>query len=57
MKEINSLELSFLIKSIKQNLASSKIQKIKQISDSAFSFELYKQKKPYLEAGRKNPWL
>jgi len=45
MKEINSLELSFLMKSIKQNLVNSKIQKIKQISDNTFSFELYKQKK------------
>lgn len=33
------------MKSIKQDLVNSKIQKIKQISDSAFSFELYKQKK------------
>jgi len=45
MKEINSLELSFLMKSIKQDLVNSKIQKIKQISDNTFSFELYKQKK------------
>lgn len=45
MKEINSLEISFLVKKIKEDSVSSKIQKIKQISQNTFLFELYKQKK------------
>ena len=45
MKEINSLEISFLVKKMKEDLVSSKIQKIKQIGENTFSFELYKQKK------------
>jgi predicted ribosome quality control (RQC) complex YloA/Tae2 family protein len=45
MKEINSLEISFLVKKLKEDLVSSKIQKIKQIGENIFSFELYKQKK------------
>jgi len=45
MKEINSLEISFLVKSLKKDLVNSKIQKVKQISEKAFSFELYKEKK------------
>jgi predicted ribosome quality control (RQC) complex YloA/Tae2 family protein len=45
MKEINSLEISFLVKKLKEDLVSSKIQKIKQISENTFLFELYKQKK------------
>jgi len=45
MKEINSLEISFLIKKLKEDLVSSKIQKIKQIDQNTFSLELYKQKK------------
>ena len=45
MKEINSLEISFLVKKLKRDLVSSKIQKIKQIGRNSFSFELYKQKK------------
>jgi predicted ribosome quality control (RQC) complex YloA/Tae2 family protein len=45
MKEINSLEISFLVKSLKRDLVSSKIQKIKQIGENTFLFELYKQKK------------
>ena len=45
MREINSLEISFLVKKLKEDLVSSKIQKIKQIGENAFSFELYKQKK------------
>jgi len=44
VKEINSLELLFLIKTIKKDLVKSKIQKVKQISDNTFSLELYKQK-------------
>jgi predicted ribosome quality control (RQC) complex YloA/Tae2 family protein len=45
MKEINSLEISFLVKKLKEDLVSSKIQKIKQIDQNTFSLELYKQKK------------
>jgi predicted ribosome quality control (RQC) complex YloA/Tae2 family protein len=45
MREINSLEISFLVKILKRDLVSSKIQKIKQISGNTFSLELYKQKK------------
>jgi predicted ribosome quality control (RQC) complex YloA/Tae2 family protein len=45
MKEINSLEISFLVEKLKEDLVSSKIQKIKQIGENTFSFELYKQKK------------
>jgi len=45
MKEINSLEISFLVKNLEEGLVNSKIQKIKQIDENIFSFELYKQKK------------
>jgi len=45
MKEINSLEISFLVKKLKKDLVSSKIQKIKQIGPNTFSLELYKEKK------------
>jgi len=45
MKEINSLEISFLVKKLKKDLVSSKIQKIKQIGPNTFSFEVYKEKK------------
>jgi predicted ribosome quality control (RQC) complex YloA/Tae2 family protein len=44
---MNSLEILFSIKNIKKDLVSSKIQKVKQISDNAFCLELYKQKKLY----------
>jgi predicted ribosome quality control (RQC) complex YloA/Tae2 family protein len=42
---MNSLEILFQVKKLKEVLVSSKIQKVKQISKNAFSFELYKQKK------------
>jgi predicted ribosome quality control (RQC) complex YloA/Tae2 family protein len=45
MKQINSIEISFLVKKLKEGLVSSKIQKIKQIGENTFLFELYKQKK------------
>jgi predicted ribosome quality control (RQC) complex YloA/Tae2 family protein len=45
MKEINSLEISFLMKKLKEDLVSSKIQKIKTIGENSFLFEIYKQKK------------
>ena len=44
MKELSSLEIRFLVETIKKDLVDSKIQKIKQISDDTFSLELYKQK-------------
>jgi len=44
MGEINSLEILFLIKKLKEDLTSSKIQKIKQIGENIFLLELYKQK-------------
>jgi predicted ribosome quality control (RQC) complex YloA/Tae2 family protein len=45
MKEINSLEISFLVKKLKEGLIESRIQKIKQIHRDAFLFEVYKPKK------------
>ena len=45
MKEINSLEISFLVKKLKKDLVNSKIQKVKQLSENTFCFELYKQKR------------
>jgi predicted ribosome quality control (RQC) complex YloA/Tae2 family protein len=45
MGEINSLEISFLVKILRKDLVNSKIQKVKQLSENTFSFELYKQKK------------
>ncbi|MDI6826671.1 MAG: NFACT family protein [Candidatus Aenigmarchaeota archaeon] len=45
MKTLNSLEILFLVRSLRKDLVSSKIQKVKQISEKAFSLELYKEKK------------
>lgn len=45
MKQINSLEILFQVEKLKKDLVSSKIQKVKQISEKAFSLELYKEKK------------
>lgn len=45
MRDINSLEISFLVKFLKEVLVNSKIQKVKQIAENTFALELYKLKK------------
>jgi len=45
MKEINSLEILFIVKKLKKELVNSKIQRVKQLSENSFCFELYKPKK------------
>ena len=45
MRDINSLEVSFLVKFLEKALVNSKIQKVKQIAENTFSLELYKPRK------------